>query len=310
MKKSLAPLFIGIALIVVGLGYIANVFFGWDLTFAFEGWWTLFLIVPALIHMIARGIQWFNSIVFVGGSLWLLYELDIIPQKEINNVLIAAGILMIGMAFLIHFIRPSKPKAYEYAKTSTDYANYDYKKKPSYQTDYTNTDSANSKTDYTGDFTTPPPNQNANYNNDFTASSNDKKDYNDYSDYKKEDYKKDYNEAFVNVDNDDRPTYNALLSGINEKNNSTDFLGAKISAVMGGVDLDLREAVVKQDITITVSAVMGGVTIYAPKNVRIKLKRSDIMGASSCVAKSMPQDTTVPFVTFDCSAFMGSIEIK
>ncbi|MEG2429211.1 MAG: LiaF-related protein [Oscillospiraceae bacterium] len=298
MKKNLAPLLIGIALILAGIGYVGNIFFNWDFSIFFDGWWTLFLIVPALIHMIARGIHTGNSILLVLGTAFLLREQNVIPERYMDNVLIAAGIIMLGIGLIVHFISPSKPQPNQYAQTQNNYSQPYSNQQNNKNTDYSyNPNHSNSKKDYNN--TTA-----SGFAATATAnSSTDKTDYN--SSQPNDSEKKNYN-----VYTDSQPVYNALLSGINEKNNSTDLLGAKISAILGGVDLDLRDAIVKQDITIKVSAVMGGVTIYAPQNVRISLKRSDALGATTCAAKSMPQDSNVPLVTFDCCAFMGGIEIK
>lgn len=111
-------------------------------------------------------------------------------------------------------------------------------------------------------------------------------------------------------DTTNEPSYNAILSGVDAKNTSTDFQGAKVAAIMGGVDLDLRDAIITKDIVVYATAVMGGIDILAPQNVRISLVKTDILGSTTCTAISMPPDANVPIVTFNCTTIMGGIEIK
>ncbi len=111
-------------------------------------------------------------------------------------------------------------------------------------------------------------------------------------------------------DNTNRPNYNAILSGVDTKNTSSNFEGASVSAIMGGVDLDLRDAIVTHDVTVYVTAIMGGIDIYAPQNVKIAINKTDILGGTDCKAYTMPHESEAPVVTFVCTTIMGGIEIK
>lgn len=112
------------------------------------------------------------------------------------------------------------------------------------------------------------------------------------------------------TDPQDFPNYTAILSGVDARCTSTNFQGARISAILGGADIDLRSVVITQDITIYVTAFMGGVDILAPQNVRINVTRTDILGGTTMKAMSQPSDANVPLVTFETSTIMGGIEIK
>jgi hypothetical protein len=54
------------------------------------------------------------------------------------------------------------------------------------------------------------------------------------------------------------PGYTAVFSG-QDVRITDEFFGANLTAVFGGVDLDLREAVIKQDVVINGMVVFGGV---------------------------------------------------
>ena len=54
--------------------------------------------------------------------------------------------------------------------------------------------------------------------------------------------------------------------------------------MLGGIDLDLRTAVIQRDITITLTAVLGGIDVFLPQNIRIQLIRNDVLGGTDCKA--------------------------
>lgn len=110
-------------------------------------------------------------------------------------------------------------------------------------------------------------------------------------------------------DFDDYPTYTAIMSGVEQQNASSHLKGAKLTAVMGGIDLDFRQAQVQEDITIYVTAIMGGANIYAPQNCKIAVRASNFLGGTDNHALSLPPDAIAPTVTFVCTAIMGGIDI-
>lgn len=56
------------------------------------------------------------------------------------------------------------------------------------------------------------------------------------------------------------------------------FEGVTINAIFGGVKLDLRNAKIKEDVVVNTTSVFGGVDIYVPENVNIKVVSSNIFG--------------------------------
>ena len=92
MKKNFGTLLVGIVFLIFGGGYVVARLFGYDPPFFFDGWWTLFLMIPALISMVETGLHLGNSIVFVIGLLLLAWEQDWI--KNLNFTLILAIVLV------------------------------------------------------------------------------------------------------------------------------------------------------------------------------------------------------------------------
>lgn len=59
------------------------------------------------------------------------------------------------------------------------------------------------------------------------------------------------------------------------------FRGAKLTAVFGGIDLDLTGAVLDGDVLIDATAIFGGIDIHVPAHYRVKLQSSSIFGGVS-----------------------------
>ncbi len=63
---------LGMVLIVIGIVFLLNRIGVITANIFFAGWWTLFLIVPALISMTRQGITMGNGILFAVGIYFFL----------------------------------------------------------------------------------------------------------------------------------------------------------------------------------------------------------------------------------------------
>ena len=79
---------------------------------------------------------------------------------------------------------------------------------------------------------------------------------------------------------------------------------------MGGVDLDLSDAVVTHDIQVTATAILGGIDIIVPRNVKVVMRGVPILGGCDNTAASLPVDADAPTVNFDCTAVLGGVDLK
>lgn len=88
-----------------------------------------------------------------------------------------------------------------------------------------------------------------------------------------------------------------------------DVKGADIFTVFGGVDLDLRESIISEDITIKVAAIFGGVDIYVSNNVNVKVRSIPIFGG---VDNKAPTCTSVnaPTIYVDAICIFGGMDIQ
>ena len=81
----------------------------------------------------------------------------------------------------------------------------------------------------------------------------------------------------------------------------------KAAAIFGGVEIDLRGAVISENITLRLTAVFGGIDVFAPENVNIKVTGSSFLG--ECENKTVSLEGR-PTVAVEYSCAFGGIEIK
>jgi predicted membrane protein len=100
----------------------------------------------------------------------------------------------------------------------------------------------------------------------------------------------------------------AVMSGNQGKNSSLDFRGGEITAIMGGVELDLRGASIQTEAVLTVFSVWGGIVLRVPSDWTIINNGIAIMAGID--------DTTVPAMNSGKRlivtgyAIMAGVEIK
>lgn len=101
-----------------------------------------------------------------------------------------------------------------------------------------------------------------------------------------------------------------IMGGIEISVKSQEFKGGKITAIMGGAEIDLREAkLYKNKAKININSLMGGIDIYVPDNWRIEHSGTPIMGGFKN-KKESNHDAGAPTLEINFSAIMGGVEIK
>lgn len=87
------------------------------------------------------------------------------------------------------------------------------------------------------------------------------------------------------------------------------FEGCEINAVFGGVKLDLRNAIIREDVVINVSAVFGGVDVYVPSNVKVKVSSTPIFGGVDNKYINT-KDEKAKTIYFNATSVFGGTDIK
>ena len=99
----------------------------------------------------------------------------------------------------------------------------------------------------------------------------------------------------------------ATMSGIVLKNDSQEFAGGEINAVMGAVEVDLRQAAVASEAVLHLSVIMGGVEIRVPREWSVVVNGSPVLGGIE--DKTIPPMMPGKRLVIDGSVIMGGVEI-
>ena len=101
----------------------------------------------------------------------------------------------------------------------------------------------------------------------------------------------------------------ALLSGTEHKSNAPDFRGGDVTAIMGGVKIDLRQAGMKSgEAVIDIFAMWGGVEIIVPRDWTVVVQGTPILGAYE--DKTDQTQASGPRLVIRGIVLMGGCEIK
>lgn len=105
------------------------------------------------------------------------------------------------------------------------------------------------------------------------------------------------------------PHYRAILGGGEFKNNNQDLKGIYAEAILGALNIDLRDAKITEDIVLDLTSVLGGIDIFIPDNVRIEIiSGTPILGGFE--HKINRNATSGPKIRIKYTVVLGGIEIK
>lgn len=96
MRKRISSVLWGLIFIAAGIGIVGHMAGAWELNLLFAGWWTVFLIVPALLGMIEHGIRIGNSIGLVLGVALLACCQGWLPWEVLSRMLVPTVMILIG----------------------------------------------------------------------------------------------------------------------------------------------------------------------------------------------------------------------
>ncbi len=229
MKKSKAIIW-GSVLIIAGLCWALSSLGLIELNIFFEGWWTLFIIVPCGISLFTSHDKLSAGIGVAVGVLLLLSVRDVIKWDTIVKLVVPAIIVLIGIKLIANaFSEKKTEKIEESLKKNAD-----------------------------------------NLENVF-----------------------------------------CIFTGEEVKCDGKVFRGAELNAIFGGIDYDLRGAIIEPDCAIKATAIFGGIDIIVPENVKVRVKSTGIFGGTSNKARR-PDDGAENVVTLYVSslALFGGVDIK
>lgn len=226
--KKLSKILWGVALILVGGIFALNAFGITDIEVFFDGWWTLFIIVPCFIGLFSEREKTGNFIGLLIGVFLLLCCQNVLGFDMLWKLAVPAIIVIIGLKLI------------------------------------------------------------------FTAIFGDKATKLIVQSRQK---------------GDDVKTGCAAFSGQDMNFDGENFDGAELSAVFGGIKCDISNAIIEKDCAITASAIFGGIDIFVPDNVNVKISSNSIFGGVS-EKKHHPYIDGAVTVYINATCIFGGTEIK
>lgn len=130
------------------------------------------------------------------------------------------------------------------------------------------------------------------------------------SHYKDDDYnyKKKYNS--LNLSDEDYIRETTILSGLSTRNQSKNFKGGNATAILGGIDLDLRGATIKEkEAYLELNVLMGGIDILVPTHWRVEMTGIPILGAWENES-TFNDSPDAPVLKIRCFVALGGIDVK
>lgn len=233
MRNTVGNILWGLAFIIVGLGFAGNAFGFWNFELFFNGWWTLFIIVPCAISIIQSGPGMGNLIGLCIGSMFMLSAQGFIRNVNVGALIVPVILIIIGLKFIFrnNVIKGKKTDNIQFGQ-------------------FQSTGSQGSYPDLTAVFGA----RNVSYQNEV-------------------------------------------------------FNGATINAVFGGVELDLRNAIINGDIVINCTTIFGGADILVPSNVYVKVSTVPIFGGVSNKAPA-PYGEVSGTIYINATCMFGGVDIK
>ena len=116
------------------------------------------------------------------------------------------------------------------------------------------------------------------------------------------------NDKIKELNKQRKTEYYATFSGEELTLTGSEFKGASLNAIFGGIDINLKDAVIEEDIVINSTAVFGGVDILVPNNVNVKVKSSSIFGGTD--NKMTENKENVPTIYVKAFNLFGGTEIR
>ncbi|RPI04497.1 MAG: hypothetical protein EHM64_09710 [Ignavibacteriae bacterium] len=109
-------------------------------------------------------------------------------------------------------------------------------------------------------------------------------------------------------DANDRINAIAVVGGSKRSNSSQNFKGGELTAIMGGLEIDLRDASIKEEAVIDITAIMGGIEMRVPDDWIVIIEGFPFLGGFEDGTRP-PKESTKRLV-IKGTAVMGGVEIK
>ena len=121
---------------------------------------------------------------------------------------------------------------------------------------------------------------------------------------------KGFGENAPEIQDDDLGAF-VLFSGLKRRFESEKFRGGKATAIMGGLELDLTQAKLKDNqATVELTAILGGIDLFVPREWKVIVDSSAILGGVDDKHSPVPSSTIQMTLYVKATAILGGIDIK
>ena len=115
---------------------------------------------------------------------------------------------------------------------------------------------------------------------------------------------------FPDIKGDDLNAAN-VFSGLKRTISSQKFRGGRASAIFGGMELDLTQAGLEGgQATLELTAIFGGIDVWVPKEWKIVVDATPILGGVDDKHRSVPDSEAKGTLYIRATAIFGGIDIK
>ena len=111
------------------------------------------------------------------------------------------------------------------------------------------------------------------------------------------------------ISKDKMINYNGIFSGVKEVVNSKDFKGANCYSIFGGIKLDLRDVLLKDDAVINCYAVFGGIDLIVSEDVNVITHSSSLFGGVNNKTSNKNNDKKKT-IYINVTAIFGGVDVK
>ena len=108
----------------------------------------------------------------------------------------------------------------------------------------------------------------------------------------------------------DRGWIVAIMGGAERKGRWRPARQTNVVTIMGGAELDLREAELADGVSITAVTVMGGIGIAVPEGVSVEMGGFAVMGANGGPRDKVPPLPNAPVVRVRAFSLMGGVGVE
>lgn len=105
MKRDYWMLILGALIIAIGVILVGNNLGFWSIDLVFDGWWTLFIIIPGLVSIVNKGFTFGAAVLILSGVILLLESQGILDKIDMWKLVISSGLIVFGLANIITFFR-------------------------------------------------------------------------------------------------------------------------------------------------------------------------------------------------------------